>query len=232
MGENTRALQTYLQAASTADTASAAGAICVNATGDASVHVFGELLKMENIAAIRGTPQYELLRLFAYGTYAQYAVSPSRYPPLSVWHARKLRRLSVITLANRSNTLTYKALRRTLHVDTVRQVEDAVLDAIYAGLLRARLDQRAQVVHVLAATGRDTADANEMHALLSHWALAARGVVDAIDGTMNAMQTATTVAARERASAQCAAIAARTSQDASGGGSGPGARVMRNSRRF
>ena len=42
-----------------------------------------------------------------------------------------------------------------LEVSDVRRLEDLLIETIYAGLLRCKLDQRARTVRVLETTGRD-----------------------------------------------------------------------------
>eukprot|EP00171_Calliarthron_tuberculosum_P009540 IDg9540t1 len=220
--ESALALEKYLSLANSATSPEEAATLCLSATGDPALHVFAELLSAPNVASLVGTPyesSYELLRLFAFQTYAHYAENKSSYPPLSAAHERKLRRLSVITLAGRASTLSYDSLRRCLHVTTVREVEDAVLDAVYAGLLQARLDPRAQAVEVLAAAGRDAPPRTgvaDMHVLLSRWAGTARGVVAAIDDTVAAMQSASKDKMLERNVANSAAAAARDTYSVDG----------------
>lgn len=213
--EGVQALEKYLSLASSLRTPEEAASLILSATGDPSLHVFAELLTAPNLAALQNTihhSSFDLLHLFAYQTYSDYADNKSRYPALSPLHERKLRRLSVITLAGRASTLSYDTLRRCLRLSSVRDVEDAVLDAIYAGLLRARLDPRLQTVEVLAAAGRDVpsrAGVADMHALLSNWAGSARDVVAAIDNTVAAMQSKTNDAKRERTAANASVEAAR-----------------------
>lgn len=200
---NADTLQKYLTKAADVSGASAAS-LCEEAAGDPTLHVFGELLDLPSISSLSSTPHapsLALLRLFAYGTYADYHSSPGRYPPLSDAHARKLRRLSVVALANKSNAIAYADLRAHLRVASVREVEDAVLDAVYCGLLRARLDQRAEVVEVVSAVGRDV-DPREgvagLRKMLAEWSARAEGAVARIDEDLARMQRGKEAAERER----------------------------------
>lgn len=200
---NADALQKYLAKVGGVSGASAS-ALVVEATADPTLHVFGELLDAPTVAALASTAHASslaLLRLFAYGSYADYQADPGAYPAFSDAHARKLRRLSVVALANKSNMITYADLRANLAVSTVREVEDVVLDAVYAGLLAARLDQRAEVVEVVSAVGRDVdpaAGVGSLREFLDAWSASAEAVVATIDENLGKMQRDKEVAERER----------------------------------
>ena len=57
--------------------------------------------------------------------------------------------MSLLTLARTPRTgLAYDALRAALGLPDARAVEDLVISAVYADLLRAQLDPRSQTVHV------------------------------------------------------------------------------------
>lgn len=213
----TIALEKFVKLADTATNLEDAASLVSAATGDPNLHVFGELLSAPKVAALDGTKyqsSYDMLRLFAYHSFADYATNKSRYPALTAAHERKLRRLSVVSLANQTSSISYDSIRKCLHVESVRDVEDAVLDAVYAGLLRARLDQRAQSVLVLSATGRDIPPRSgipDMLALLSRWVDSSRETVTSIDTIIGSVQGATANAARERAAVDHDIRAARTS---------------------
>ena len=70
------------------------------------IFVFGELLEMANVQALRGTefePHLKLLELFAYGTHGDHAsADPAAYPELSKKMVVKLRMLTIVTLVHRS----------------------------------------------------------------------------------------------------------------------------------
>ncbi len=211
----TIALEKFIKLANDATSLEDAASLVSAATGDPNLHVFGELLCAPKVAALDGTKyqsSYDMLRLFAYHSFADYATNKSHYPTLSIAHERKLRRLSVASLANQTSSISYDSIRKCLHVESVRDVENAVLDAIYAGLLRARLDQRAQAVQVLSATGRDVPPRSgipDMLALLSRWVDSSRETVASIDSVIGSVQGATANAARERSAVDSDVQAAR-----------------------
>ncbi|MGH0144478.1 UNVERIFIED_CONTAM: hypothetical protein FKN15_002907 [Acipenser sinensis] len=66
------------------------------------VYVFGEVLDMPNVRELESGPHasvYQLLNLFAYGTYCDYKENASSLPELSAAQKNKLRHLSIVTLA-------------------------------------------------------------------------------------------------------------------------------------
>jgi COP9 signalosome complex subunit 7 len=50
--------------------------------------------------------------------------------------------LTLTTLAQRSKTLDYQDLMQALHIESVRELEDLMIDCIYNELLTGQLDQR------------------------------------------------------------------------------------------
>ena len=125
--------------------------------------MFGELLAMPNVQALRESdeahaPHLALLELFAYGTYAQYRAAPAgTFPPLKDEQLEKLRMLSIVSLAHQSATVPYATLQAELDIaaSELRQLEDLVIETIYAGLLDARLNQKQTVLVVRRAASRD-----------------------------------------------------------------------------
>lgn len=115
---------------------------------------------------------YELLHLFAYGTWQQYTgeqrvkhrassrdatcsiplitpctlfpdAPPGKYPALTEAQAHKLRLLSVVSAADGVRTLAYDDLLAALQLPSVRALEDLLIaHCLYGGLLRGKLDQR------------------------------------------------------------------------------------------
>ncbi|CAN8071052.1 unnamed protein product [Agarophyton chilense] len=152
------ALLHYLSQARLASPAAAAQ-LCVDATEDANLYVFSELLAQRSIQSLAWDQTYakyvQLLRLFAYGTLEQYQRTQHMYPRLSERQLNKLRTLTLVSLAAGRSELSYHQLRHALAVHSTRQLEDVVIDAVYAGLLRARMNQHAATVHISAVEGRD-----------------------------------------------------------------------------
>jgi COP9 signalosome complex subunit 7 len=137
--------------------------------------------------------EYRLLELFAYGDLIQYRASaPGTYPTLTPNHLNKLRQLTLVSLASRSRVLSYMTLFRDLDLQDgaevgsssskattsnlsardIRALEDVIIEAIYSGILSARLDQRKQRVEVESVMGRDVTssqDIEKMSNILQEW---------------------------------------------------------------
>jgi hypothetical protein len=67
----------------------------------------------------------------------------------------KLKLLTLATLAANSRFLPYDLLMNKLGVSSVREVEDLIIQAIYAGLIEGNLDHKLSALHVHTAFGRD-----------------------------------------------------------------------------
>jgi COP9 signalosome complex subunit 7 len=130
---------------------------------------------------------YRTLELFAYGDMILYRSSlPGTFTDLTQVQLNKLRHLTLVTLASRSRVLSYSSLVASLAVkDTegeeasapgpsshlsardIRALEDIIIDAIYAGIFSARLDQRKQRVEVESIMGRDVKGTEEIEHIAS-----------------------------------------------------------------
>ncbi|XP_012879104.1 PREDICTED: COP9 signalosome complex subunit 7a [Dipodomys ordii] len=122
------------------------------------VYVFGELLDMPNVRELAESEfasTFRLLTVFAYGTYADYLAEARSLPPLTEAQKNKLRHLSVVTLAAKVKCIPYAVLLEALALRNVRQLEDLVIEAVYADVLRGSLDQRNQRLEVDYSIGRD-----------------------------------------------------------------------------
>ncbi|XP_078507663.1 COP9 signalosome complex subunit 7a [Lissotriton helveticus] len=122
------------------------------------VYVFGELLDMQNVKELASgdhAATFRLLTVFAYGTYGDYMAESSTLPALNDAQKNKLRHLSVVTLAANLKCIPYSVLLEKLHLKNVRQLEDLIIEAIYADVVRGTLDQRNQRLEVDYSIGRD-----------------------------------------------------------------------------
>ncbi|KAK9407881.1 COP9 signalosome complex subunit 7a [Crotalus adamanteus] len=122
------------------------------------IYVFGELLDMPNVQELSESefsPVFRLLTVFAYGTYSDYLAEVGNLPPLTEAQKNKLRHLSVVTLASKLKCIPYSVLLEQLQLKNVRQLEDLVIEAVYADVLRGSLDQRNQRLEVDYSIGRD-----------------------------------------------------------------------------
>jgi len=120
---------------------------------------FGELLDCPTIIELEqsaeGKPYVDVLKLFAYGTYTEYKQSAGSLPPLSESAIRKLKQLSIVSAAADSKLLPYSMLMETLEISSVRELEDVIIDNIYQGLLKGKMEQKTKVLQVYEAMSRD-----------------------------------------------------------------------------
>lgn len=76
---------------------------------------------------------YNTLNLFAFGTYRQHLENKDKLLQLSPVMDRKLKHLTILTLATQKKTLPYDDLMSELDLKNVRHLEDIIIEAIYAG---------------------------------------------------------------------------------------------------
>ncbi|XP_044012370.1 COP9 signalosome complex subunit 7a-like [Aphidius gifuensis] len=123
------------------------------------VHVFGELLDMPNIKELDNSPHAEYwntLNLFAYGTYKDYLKNIDNYLKLTPVQQKKLQHLTIVTLAEKSKCIPYSELLEELDIKNVRDLEDLIIEAVYADIIHGKLDQKNSQLEVdYAGLGRD-----------------------------------------------------------------------------
>jgi len=155
---------------------------------------------MSNVQALEETEHakyLKLLELFAYGTYSEYVENSANYPEMSKKMTKKLQQLSIVSLAHRNKKVPYCDLQAELGVTNVRELEDLIIETIYAGLLEGRLDQHRGVLNVKTAMARDVRpeDVGAIIAKLSGWGDTVRGLLEALE--TNAAKTVQTREATE-----------------------------------
>ncbi|KAM0833759.1 hypothetical protein ACQ4PT_064072 [Festuca glaucescens] len=108
------------------------------------------------LAGTQYASSLDLLRLFAYGTLKDYKSNSSTLPALLPEQARKLKQLSVLTLAESTKVLPYDQLMQELDVSNVRELEDFLInECMYSGIVKGKLDQLRRCFEVQFAAGRD-----------------------------------------------------------------------------
>jgi COP9 signalosome complex subunit 7 len=175
----------FVEKAKAQNGAAGVAAVIAEAVSHEKLFVFGELLELESVKALEADAAhggaFRLLKLFAYGTFA--GAAGAGVEALAPEQAAKLRLLSIVTLAQDVKVIPYASLLSQLQITEIRELEDIVIDAIYSGLMNAKLDQKNKAVEVLSAIGRDVdpADIAKMQQKLAQWAGASQSVVEAIE---------------------------------------------------
>nr|XP_018260980.1 uncharacterized protein I303_06697 [Kwoniella dejecticola CBS 10117]OBR83138.1 hypothetical protein I303_06697 [Kwoniella dejecticola CBS 10117] len=186
MSDSVSKLEPYLLLARSTKGAAAAK-IITDATAAPGIYVFSELLEVPNIQELSADStyqgHYQLLRLFAYGSLSDYENSTSAYPPLSPAHLLKLKHLTLVSLALQHRSLTYDQLLSALRIESIRQLEDLIIDVIYAGLLGGKMHHHEKVLHIDWVSGRDLEEKDlfVIQNSLSNWCKTAETLLTALD---------------------------------------------------
>ncbi len=142
------------------------------------LYTFSSLLDTPSVNALSNldTPKhfqkfYNLLELFAYGTYSQWSKNKANYPDLTSNSTTKLRHLSIISLASGCRTISYSVLCESLGIENIRQLEDLIIEAFYANIVKGKLDQANNQLEVDFTIGRDLTetDVDKMLTSLGSW---------------------------------------------------------------
>ncbi|XP_044734439.1 COP9 signalosome complex subunit 7b isoform X2 [Chrysoperla carnea] len=169
---------------------SAKGAACVELIKQVleapGVHVFGELLDMPNIAELQNGPNsiyFDTLNLFAYGTYKEYLASKDKLLELTPVQIKKLQHLTIVTLATKNKCIPYSLLLKELDIKNVRDLEDLIIEAIYADIIHGKLDQKNSQLEVDYAIGRDIrpADVGIIISTLQEWCDSCEAVLSCVE---------------------------------------------------
>ncbi|XP_027197367.2 COP9 signalosome complex subunit 7b-like [Dermatophagoides pteronyssinus] len=155
-----------------------------------SIYVFGELLDVSNIKALVDTeyePYLNLLNIFAFGTYQDYRKqkrdSPHKLPDLSELMIIKLRHLSIVSLARCRRHIPYQILMQELDLDNIRQLEDMIIEVIYANVIKGTMDQRNNRVEIDRTIARDVReeDFQTITNVLNEWCRTCENILSNIE---------------------------------------------------
>ncbi|WOO82029.1 COP9 signalosome complex subunit 7a [Vanrija pseudolonga] len=207
MSERNASLEPFLLLARSTKGAAAAKVV-LDATAANGVYVFSELLEQPNIKALQNDPSYDkhyrLLDLFAYRTLSDYRQSPDSYPPLTAAHQTKLKQLTLLSLALQHRSLPYAQLTEVLQVGSTRELENVIIDSIYAGLLRGKMHHHEEVLHVDWVSSRDLArdDLVKIQSSLNNWSTNAQTILGALDEQIARIRSQNLVEAEHNATYQ------------------------------
>lgn len=180
-----------------------------------------------------GRLSYNLLKLFAYGTYGDYVDEHANAPgtlypaePLPEAAIHKLRQLTVLSVvdahaSDRGRSVPYDVLMAAMRGSfaTVRQLEAFLVnECMYAGLVTGQLDQERRCLDVASCVHRDLApDGKTLASLeerLARWLKKTQGVFNTLATNEVQLKTAQTQAAshaaRQASAVQQARNAARS----------------------
>lgn len=140
---------------------------------------FYEPLRLKQQQGLQLSPQalqwLDILQIFTYGTWHDYVVlrddtMVDSFPDLDPAQIKKLRQLTLVTLASKTKSLSYDDIKVALQLEE-EQIEPMIIDTIYAELLDGRIDTKNREVDVLRVAGRDaTAERiQEIQEILKDW---------------------------------------------------------------
>ena len=140
------------------------------------IYGFEEFLRLDSLVNSLKQDHTTLLatlELFAYGTLSNYESDRSRYISLSNTARRKLQLLTLASLASHARILPYGLLLEQLRVESVRELEDLIIDGIYAQVIRGKLNQLNSRLDVEYALARDVNSVafNRMENVLENWCM-------------------------------------------------------------
>ena len=129
---------------------------------------------------------FHLLELFAHGTYADFTQDPSKFPQYLREKddmMQKLKMLTVVTMAASNKNLDYSYLMESLDLGDVRELEDLLIECIYAEIVVGRLDQQSSQLKVQRVVGRDPSDLDiaNMCEKLERWNVTVDSMIIKVD---------------------------------------------------
>ncbi|CDZ98380.1 COP9 signalosome, subunit CSN7 [Phaffia rhodozyma] len=175
----------------------AATAKCIErATSAPGVYVFSELFNVPSVQQLKESsetePSWKLLQLFAFGTWPEYQANKSIYPILLDAQATKLKHLTVVSLSKSNRTLPYTVLLSSLSLSSIRELEDLLIEAIFHGLVKGKMDQQKACFHVDDCIGRDVHPQQGIEKLrdeLKQWAQTQARLIDELTTTITLAQS-------------------------------------------
>jgi len=198
-------IETFItQAKLIKDTKSAAELVkhAIEAQG---VYVFSEIIDeptVKQIATGEFAPYWELLNIFAYGTYQDYLQKKSTLPDLGPSELRKLQYLTIVTLSEKGKCIPYTNLLKELNLTNVRELEDLIIEAIYAEIFQGKLDQKRGLLEVDTTIGRDIRYPDDIPTIrntLESWCDACENVLTTLQTQVDRANTERTLKIQRKA---------------------------------
>lgn len=138
----------------------ACAALIQQVISNKKIHNFGELLSMSSVKQLNDKDSeyisyYKTLELFAYGKYSDYINNKDVFLELNDNQIFKLKQLSIVSLAEKDRDITYELLQNELDINDIRILEDLIIDTIYAGLIKGKLNQSNKILRIIDTIRRD-----------------------------------------------------------------------------
>merc|ERR1712070_243278 len=143
---------------------------------------FKELLDLPAVQALgSGDSAFETLNIFCFKTLQDYKAA--NLPPLSESQTQKLRLLTIVSMCGAAKVVPYAKLQEALDVSDVRELEDLVILAMEAGLVKGKMFHRELELCPSFTVGRDVHADETAHLLskLTAWKAHSESVVAKMD---------------------------------------------------
>ncbi|VDN50173.1 unnamed protein product [Dracunculus medinensis] len=127
------------------------------------IYNFSEYLLDEKINSLKNSEFYgiyQLLLLFAYGTYGEFITNQNNLPMLTDRMKWKLRQLTFISLCARQRIIPLKLAMDELHLPRIEDFEKFYISCIEDGIIKGFWDGEAGVITIKWCENRDVADAS------------------------------------------------------------------------
>jgi len=125
------------------------------------IFLFRQFLNLPSITDLKNgslANYYELLRLFTYGNYKEYKTNSNKYPALAPNQLKKLKQLTLMDMAASTKVINFESLTRELEISDQRELEDLIIDSIYAGIINGKINQEKKTLKIFSVLARDTKD--------------------------------------------------------------------------
>lgn len=100
---------------------------------------------------------------------------------------KKLQHLTIVSLAIKNKCIPYNDLLLELDIKNVRDLEDLIIEAIYADIIHGKLDQKNKQLEIDYAIGRDirSDDVAQIVETLQEWCDSCETVLTSIEEQIN-----------------------------------------------
>jgi len=136
-----------------------------------TIYKFGEFLDHDAVKKLVASSQAKkVLELFVYGSFQEFKENRNNYV-LNAQELKKLKQLSLVKIASTNKVISYDFLKETLEI-SAEDLEPLILDCMWAGLLRGRLDQVDEVLITDYTLGQDVGQQEDFSAMknkLQNW---------------------------------------------------------------
>ena len=87
--------------------------------------------------------------------YDDYLSAQVALPPLDEAATKKLRLLTLASMASKEKLIAYTDLQKSLHIDSVRELEDLIIEGTSQNVVQGKLDPKERRFEVAYAMTRD-----------------------------------------------------------------------------